>query len=200
VKEAETPITHGDSLVLAEGAPTGAVKIRFELPMQNSAPRRPATSPVQRLQPAASANSTPNPCASPTLLAHAQPTLIARDAAATPVAKLAVRYADGKKETHNINAFPFEIGREPTGIDSHRTPESAAKVSRQHVRIDGAKGGGFAIRNLAEKANGCWAHGEKLSGRFTVATIPSQAENGWIVLGERDLSANSIAIRIEAIG
>ncbi len=203
----EAPLTKACTLSLASESPLGAATILVELPFPKTIamppietqPSRIATIACARQETPLAKTASPTLRAAPTLLARAQPTLLARDADIQPIARLTVKHADGRKETHPITALPFEIGREPDGVNNYQAQESAAKVSRQHIRISRAKEGGFAIQNLAVKANGCWAHGEKLSENFTVAAVSPANENGWIVLGERSLSGNSIAVRIERL-
>lgn len=114
-----------------------------------------------------------------------------------PLARLRLAMADGQEQLIDITELPFEIGREPELEAACTVPEAAARVSRVHLRLEKMQAGALLVHNPAHQRSGTWCSGEKLDERFTLTPVPQQSKSGWHILGERNLSANSVAMRIE---
>ena len=113
------------------------------------------------------------------------------------LARLRLTTEDGQEQLIDISTLPFEVGREP-GLDNACTvPDAAARVSRVHLRLEKMQGGAFVIENLAHTKSGTWCNGEKLDARFTLTPVNVLSKGGWHILGERNLSATSAALRLE---
>jgi hypothetical protein len=79
---------------------------------------------------------------------------------------------------------------------------SSCSGSRQHLRITKFQAGAFTIQNLAVSANGTWGAGEKLGARFTLLPCTPGApgsNDGTVILGERSLGQQSVALRLELL-
>lgn len=129
--------------------------------------------------------------------AVAQPTLYARPSA---LARLQVRHGDGQTEEHLIHELPVLIGREPQGDGTAivlRDPKSL--TSRNHLRIDKRQGSSFLTDNLAAGKGNSWQGGELLGPRFAWRLQAPGTRGGWVILGQRDDSANAVMVRIECM-
>lgn len=128
-------------------------------------------------------------------------TLIDEDAspaqARKPLARLRLTTADGQEQLIDITQLPFEIGREPELDAACTVPEAAARVSRIHLRLEKMQAGALLVHNPAHQRSGTWCGSEKLGERFTLTPVPLQSKGGWHILGERNLGANSVAMRVE---
>ena len=115
----------------------------------------------------------------------------------TALARLRLTTEDGQEQVVDITTLPFEIGREPTMDSACTVPEAAARVSRVHLRLEKLQGGSFVVNNLGFNRSGTWCNGEKLDARFTLTPVSVHSKGGWHILGERNLSATSVALRLE---
>jgi pSer/pThr/pTyr-binding forkhead associated (FHA) protein len=216
-----TRLPDGATLTLAHSLPAHAVSIRVQIPAtvaaHVAAPRAAPKHDAATLAPPAAEHpalftSTPfTPTlaqprtAQPTLVVRATPTLYvdskkpAATAAPVPLARLRLRYFDGQTELIDITELPFDIGREPAGSRSACIADAVAKVSRQHLRIHRQEAGAFLFENHAAATNGTWIAGEKLTERFSLKPVAANSKDGWVLLGERALSANSVALRLEHV-
>lgn len=118
-------------------------------------------------------------------------------AARRPLARLRLTTHDGHEQLVDITQLPFEIGREPEIDAACTVPEAAARVSRVHLRLEKMQAGALLVHNTAHHRSGTWCGGDKLDERFTLTPVPLQSKGGWHILGERNLGANSVAMRIE---
>lgn len=114
-----------------------------------------------------------------------------------PLARLRLTTADGQEQLIDITQLPFEIGREPELDAACTVPETAARVSRVHLRLEKMQAGALLVHNTAHQRSGTWCGSEKLGERFTLTPVPPQSKGGWHILGERNLGAHSVAMRIE---
>ena len=213
-RDSEAVLTHGVTLTLAPAAPEGAITLRVEIPAAIA-----AATPVVAIQeaiqaptqtPTLAAEPTPTipPTAplyqavarrTPTLLDRPEPTLHLHDLQPQPLVRLRLRLTNGHSEVHDITDLPYEIGREPEADNNCFVADAHSKVSRQHLRITRPQAGAFLVQNLAYGTNGTWTGGERMSERFTLKAVASNAADGWCILGERSLSPLSAAIRLEQL-
>lgn len=164
-----------------------------------------ATATTQR------ATANPAPAAAATLVAtpvrppfQGAATLVdpsaLRPRAATVLARLRLADHQGQEQVFDITRLPYEIGREPElpGNESCAVPAQAIRVSRVHLRLEKMQGGAIVVNNLAHQRSGTWSNGECLDEHFTLVPVSAQSRHGWHILGERELGAQSVAMRIEA--
>jgi hypothetical protein len=115
-----------------------------------------------------------------------------------PLARLRVRDFDGKEEIHDVFNLPFQIGREvDEGIPHALVAEACAKVSRIHLTFTKFQVGAMMVTNPAAQRSGTWYQDERLPEKFLITPVPANSQGGWHILGEKSLSQNSIAIRLE---
>ena len=200
----EVTLVDGQVLTLAPGETSNPVTIRIACPAPMESPS--LISRAMALQPLVAAALVPPVSRKPaaaTVLARpaqrAEPTMYLDNIAVKPIARLHMVYASGQTQTHDIEGFPFEIGREPEQPDNtFGIHEGAAKVSRQHLRIDRLQAGVFSLHNLAVGANGTYLAGEKLPARFTLEpSQPGQAQP--LLLGDKTLNAQAVALHLEVV-
>jgi hypothetical protein len=147
----------------------------------------------------------PTPPSTPLNPRRAAQTLL--DDAPRPLARLRMRYFDGTEAVHDMFILPFHIGREVDENLPHAlVTEGCAKVSRVHLTFTALQAGAMVVTNPAAKSNGTYYQSERLSERFLITPITPIAANngsnnqgGWHILGEKSLSENSVAIRLESV-
>ena len=113
------------------------------------------------------------------------------------LACLRMRPHQGEEQVIVIHEFPFEIGREPELGAHHTVSESAARVSRTHLRLEKLQGGAVLVDNLAHGRSGTWANGEPMDKHFSITPVPATSKTGWHILGERTPGPYSVAFRLE---
>lgn len=224
--QAFDPTAEGDMITVIAGDGAWRVKLDFQFfgsfeevnePLAQPSPTQPAASPIappvpQPTIPRTGAIPLPKAttAAAATLVAepprpvHAAATLMNEHSAPPPtrpaLAHLRLTTMEGSEQLIAITTLPFEIGREPTlpdGLQACTVPDAAAKVSRVHLRLEKHQGGAWVVHNLAYQSNGTWRNGEKLDQHFTLTPVPATSKAGWHILGERNLSSHSVAIRVE---
>lgn len=225
-KGEEVSLADGAVLTLAPTDATGNVVIRVDVPRANvkaeakpdanpyadldiMQARAPARGPAQADVPAPRAyaqtvfTGKAGGGAPATLLARHQPTLYIDSIEAKPIARVHLLYGDGARQVQDITELPFDIGRAPEQDDNSACVSAAApKVSRQHLRITKFQAGAFTVQNLAVSANGTWGTGEKLGARFTLLPCTPGApgsKDGTVILGERSLGQQSVAVSLELL-
>jgi hypothetical protein len=144
----------------------------------------------------------PTPPTTPSNPRRAAQTLL--DDAPRPLARLRMRYFDGTEAVHDMFVLPFHIGREVDENLPHAlVTEGCAKVSRVHLTFTALQAGAMVVTNPAAKSNGTYYQSERLSERFLITPIAanngSNNQGGWHILGEKSLSENSVAIRLESV-
>ncbi|MDL2328372.1 FHA domain-containing protein [Desulfosarcina sp. OttesenSCG-928-A07] len=114
-------------------------------------------------------------------------TVIATASQPAPLARLGIRYPDGKTATVSVTSLPFEIGRDPETTDCLVVVDNDLHLSRQHLRIDAIRGGSLYIENLAHKKGGTFKEdGNPHSERFSLTP-----QDGWVYLAGRGSKASA---------
>jgi len=113
---------------------------------------------------------------------------------------LRVRTSDGSDKTMRVDRLPFAIGREPSpdlADNAYVAPESAIRVSRQHLVLERLVGGHITVRNHAIQRGQTYALGQPMGERFFIQPVNADDRGGWHLLGLNKLTDQSIAIRLE---
>jgi pSer/pThr/pTyr-binding forkhead associated (FHA) protein len=208
-RDEEAALPDGAELTLAPSAAAGGVTVRVSLPAAPPAkPLRPSQTPTlmppaelpaQPRGPSPMDPGAPRGLASKTLMERVEPVLFEDALQPAPIVRLRVWHANGKSELHDVAELPYDIGREPEGDNACAIADRHAKVSRQHLRITRQQAGVYNVSNLALGGNGTWVGGERMAERFTLKAVLPGSKDGWCILGERGISDNSVAVRLEQV-
>lgn len=111
-----------------------------------------------------------------------------------PLARLEVRYPDGRTSTMGICSLPFEIGRDPLTEDCLVIEDPNTHVSRQHLHVEKIQDGCLYIENLAVNKAGTF----KEDGKPCLEIFSLTPQDGWIYLAGRGAKA-SVQLRMMEI-
>lgn len=130
---------------------------------------------------------------------RAKPTRIAGGTTAGKYGVLVLRYSSGDEETVPIDRLPFTIGREPRpdGGQVAVVRPVCERVSRSHLRIEGAGRNGVFARNMTRGRNGCYLGARMESdGFFWSFSAPGDGRQEWLGLGGDQLDTETVWSRI----